>query len=862
MKLNRSQLSLLLLAILALAIGLVTNVASGQIPESLKSHLWYSWPVLGVLVLIFLIVTWLTQDSPMPIPAFHFTLKGYYDALRKHYQTLDLDSLTPPQKEEYLQLELRSVFVEQDVRQNPPPLELPKEILEKLQNEGEIRLEDLPEGLTVDEIRASGQQYYENRPEQVIDVLTDEANRLTVILGDPGAGKSTLARYVMLSLINADGDKRIRSKFANWLPMLIELRTFNALREEGKCDTFLEFVEFLGKTEGWHLNQARLHEYLTGRGSIVLFDGLDEVFDAGDRARVSLSIAGFVDTYPKARVIVTSRIIGYHRKVLTDSGFTHYTLQDFDRQQVETFVTQWYALALSDRGEDAKSRQMRILRSFDQSSSIRQLAGNPMLLTIMAIIGKHQELPRERWKLYEHAASVLIEHWDVKRHLENLNVEAPFIGEDEKKELLRRLAFSMQAGGGGLKGNYVHREQLQGMFEEYLEARFRLSLDRVAIIARLMIEQLRQRNFILSLYGANVYGFVHRAFLEYFCASAFVYKFEKSREIAPQEMKEAVFGGHWNDETWHEVLRLICGMIDERFATDLIKYLTSNALETMKQPRTKDQSSLNLVLAILCLSEVRNSNLVTKAAILVLEAAIAYFAYIMKGGPSIHEIPIVPAAALIGSNWPGRESLSDILAKPGLFDDADESWYYTNAFANFTFSVGKGISNLQDRILGFAVHQNPNYRALAPRALAYGWHDDPQTVDLIVKCARDENQHVRWCAVQTLYYDFQENPVTLRVLKERAVSDEADSVRHITSVHLGHGWPADAEVFSILRGRVLDDVDDYVRREVLRRMIFEYKESEALCSLLKEVAEKDSSDEIRKLASGELAKRRASTLAE
>ena len=71
-----------------------------------------------------------------------------------------------------------------------------------------------------------------------------------------------------------------------------------------------------------------------------------------------------------------------------------------------------------------------------------------MLLTIMAIIGKHQELPRERWKLYDHAASVLIQHWDVNKHLNDESIEADFIGEDDKKELLRRLAYRMQSGDG------------------------------------------------------------------------------------------------------------------------------------------------------------------------------------------------------------------------------------------------------------------------------------------------------------------------------------------------------------------------------------------------------------------------------
>ena len=56
------------------------------------------------------------------------------------------------------------------------------------------------------------------------------------------------------------------------------------------------------------------------------------------RERITHQIVGFTNDYPKARVIVTSRVIGYRRKILTDAGFTHFTLQDLDEKQVETFV--------------------------------------------------------------------------------------------------------------------------------------------------------------------------------------------------------------------------------------------------------------------------------------------------------------------------------------------------------------------------------------------------------------------------------------------------------------------------------------------------------------------------------------------
>jgi DNA segregation ATPase FtsK/SpoIIIE-like protein len=115
---------------------------------------------------------------------------------------LALEGLTPPQKEEYLQIQLRQVFVEQSVRENPPPVELPKEVWEKLSRDKEIHPDDLPLGITLDDVREAREAYYEKPSRPVLNVLTDSRYPHTIILGDPGSGKSTLARYVILSLID------------------------------------------------------------------------------------------------------------------------------------------------------------------------------------------------------------------------------------------------------------------------------------------------------------------------------------------------------------------------------------------------------------------------------------------------------------------------------------------------------------------------------------------------------------------------------------------------------------------------------------------------------------------------------------
>lgn len=130
-------------------------------------------------------------------------------------------------------------------------------------------------------------------------------------------------------------------------------------------------------------------------------------------------IPGFAIDYPKIRIIVISRIVGYKPNIFTNAGFHHFTIQDFEEEQIKVFLEKWYLIALYENQDDIKEKKQRFIRSLEDSPSIRQIAGNPLLLTILAIIGKHQELPRERWKLYDHAASVLVEHWDINRHLKD-----------------------------------------------------------------------------------------------------------------------------------------------------------------------------------------------------------------------------------------------------------------------------------------------------------------------------------------------------------------------------------------------------------------------------------------------------------
>lgn len=464
----------------------------------------------------------------------------YFASIRRRFQRLDLEALTPSALDENARMRLQSIFVEPTVREKPTENEYPEDLWDKLHRHPEgPEPSDPSEGFTgaatAPDAFVARTVFYERPPRPVLDVLADEKNRRLVILGNPGSGKSTLVKYVMLALADPNGDVRLRSAMCDYVPVFVELRHYAANLGRGVIDSFLGFLEYLAQTEGLALGRKDLEKYLDGDGrALIIFDGLDEVLDSELRDQVAHLIDSLAARFPKPKLLITSRTVSYSPRVLADSGFVHYTLQDFDASQVRLFLERWYGAALPEHPALATDRRERVLAAYAESKSIRQLAGNPMLLTIMAIIGKNQELPHDRWKLYDHAASVLIQRWDLIRHIQKnrpgLQLDG-LLGEDDKKELLRRIASTIHGSVGDLGGIYIEQEVLEAQFREYVMAQYKFSHSEGVAVARTMIEIFHERNFILCLYAPGLHGFVHRAFLEFFCAWDIVQRFERKQEI-------------------------------------------------------------------------------------------------------------------------------------------------------------------------------------------------------------------------------------------------------------------------------------------------------------------------------------------
>ncbi|MCL2936932.1 MAG: caspase family protein, partial [Trichodesmium sp. MAG_R02] len=219
--------------------------------------------------------------------------------------------------------------------------------------------------------------------------------RWLVILGDPGSGKTTLARWLTVKLAQAvlNGDREVIVPLAQVdpevtesdrtislglprLPVMVRVSDY----AEAYQETSLMLVEYLGyhpwlgqfptylgeKLPPEILNKL-IKDYLNRGEAVIILDGMDEITGSSQREEIILKIEEFIKDWidikgrPKSQymqrtlfidnevapvkiggnqILITSRIAGYHASPIR-SDVTQVTIEPMSRVAVEHFCDTW-----------------------------------------------------------------------------------------------------------------------------------------------------------------------------------------------------------------------------------------------------------------------------------------------------------------------------------------------------------------------------------------------------------------------------------------------------------------------------------------------------------------------------------------
>jgi len=375
-----------------------------------------------------------------------------------------------------------------------------------------------------------------------------------MVLGQPGAGKSTFLRKIGLEALKGKkgGFKHDR------IPVFIELKSFTSSQidieklivEEFSICGFPSSEQFIAKA----LEQGKL---------LILLDGLDEVPTVNTNEVIS-KIQNFVDRYDKNRFIVSCRTAAYRNNF---QRFTDVKIADFDDTQIEQFIGNWFQ-SEGDKQAGTAQKCWELLQKPEYAAA-KELAHTPLLLTFLCLnYDRSQNFPNNRSVLYKKALRILLEEWGAEKRILRDEIYQGLSTELEES-LLSEIAYT---GFETDKLFFSQREVVEEI-KTFLAGNLNAPkhLDGEAVLKAIAVQQ-----GILVERAEDVFSFSHLTLQEYLTA----------QYIADNNLIEQLVTGNISDARWREVFLLVAGLVrSKNGADDLLLLMEKEAQKYINTPK-------------------------------------------------------------------------------------------------------------------------------------------------------------------------------------------------------------------------------------------------------------------------------------
>ena len=369
-----------------------------------------------------------------------------------------------------------------------------------------------------------------------------------LVLGKPGAGKTTFLRYITLLAL----DGRLPE---NRLPIFVGLKDWI---DSGKSllDYIVTEFAICGLEEALPYIE---HTLIKGRG-LLLLDGLDEV--TGDIGRAIKEIRDFTDKYDQNQFVLSCRIAANQ---YVFEQFTEVEIADFSDNQIQTFIDRWFA------EDDKTAGECWEQLNETGNEPIKELAAIPLLLTLLCITyDKRLDFPRSRSELYKEAIDALLKEWDSSRRIRREEAYKK-LSLNRKENLLSHLAHQTFTAGQ----YFIRQQDMEHQIAEYIQHFPDTQNDMLDLDSKGILKAIESQHGLVVERAKGIYSFSHLTFQEYFTARYIVANQQKLSLPALVEQ-------HLLDATWREVWLLTAEMLAD--ADDLVLAMHQQASRRGAQP--------------------------------------------------------------------------------------------------------------------------------------------------------------------------------------------------------------------------------------------------------------------------------------
>jgi formylglycine-generating enzyme required for sulfatase activity len=411
-------------------------------------------------------------------------------------------------------------------------------------------------------------------------------NPRVMLVGDPGAGKSTFLRRIAFAASetllgkNALAAEEMLPKPCPF-PILIRAASLAEYIRKRKAAPagdhpaetdapawLIHYLDCVSRENNWDLGADFFREKLAG-ACLLMLDGLDEVPDRIQRKAMARLLERAARSHGTAQVVATSRPPAYGGETVIP-GFDTIQIAPLEDEAVATFVENWCRALHGAESKAAATHQAELMDAIGSKPEIQEMARNPVMLTALAVLHwNRKRLPDQRSELYQ---SVL--EWLAAAREEKRTTPAK-----QCLDLMQHLAYTMhtdpkgrQAGVTRFAAARILSPRFRGVPEDEQHAAAERFLDEQEIDSGILVSR------------GDTLRFWHLTFQEYLAAAALASRDTDRPRLLFDEKKLYL-------PEWRETVLLLAGILckqgQERIDTFLAGILDGVGGDAPLAPRAR-----------------------------------------------------------------------------------------------------------------------------------------------------------------------------------------------------------------------------------------------------------------------------------